>query len=73
MAFKDGNHKKLKTWQVVTILVVASLFVIATVILCTFYKDAIFTNNTLAIVLLCIAFLVFLGATIIGWKYFNGK
>lgn len=65
------KFRKLKLWQAVTLIVVASLFVIATIILCIVYRDEIFTNNTLAITLLCLALIVFAGAGIISWRYFN--
>lgn len=70
---KNLNQKKakLKTWQWAIIALVALLFVTATVILCVFYKDAIFTENTLAVTLICVSALIFIACGIITFKYFR--
>lgn len=62
---------KLKLWQWVVIIAVLALFVVATVILCVFYKDAIFTENSLAITLICVSALVFIIGAMISFKYFK--
>lgn len=63
--------KRLKTWQIITISVVAILFIVATIVLVIFYKDAIFTNNTLAITLLVLSALVFAVGGVVSWKFFK--
>lgn len=52
-------------------MVILALFLIATVVLCVFYKDAIFTENALAITLICVSALVFIIGAMIGFKYFG--
>lgn len=62
---------KLKPWQWAIIMVIIALFLIATVVLCVFYKDAIFTENALAITLICVSALVFIIGAMISFKYFG--
>lgn len=62
---------KLKLWQWIVLMGVLALFLIATVVLCVFYKDAIFTENTLAITLICVSALVFIIGAMISYKYFG--
>lgn len=47
------------------------LFVIATIVLCVFYKNAIFTENTFAIVLMCASTLMLMAMCVIGWRFFK--
>lgn len=63
--------KRLKPWQLITISVVAVMFIVATIVLIVFFKDAIFTNNTLAIVLLVLSASVFAVGGAIAWKFFK--
>lgn len=63
--------KRLKPWQLITLSVVAVLFIVATIVLVVFFKDAIFTNNTLAITLLALSALVFAVGGAIAWKFFK--
>lgn len=62
---------KLKPWQWAVAIAVLALFVVATVILCVFYKDAIFTENSLAITLICVSALIFIIGAMISFKYFK--
>lgn len=47
------------------------MFIVATIVLVIFYKDAIFTNNTLAITLLVLSALVFAVGGVVSWKFFK--
>ena len=47
------------------------LFVVATIVLCVFYKNAIFTENTFAIVLMCASALMLMAMCVIGWRFFK--
>lgn len=66
-----GNKKRLKAWQLALIALVAVLFIVATIVLCFFYKDAIFTENTFSIVLICASAVVFVIMCAIGWRFFK--
>lgn len=66
----DGK-RKLKAWQLVLLCLTFVLFVVATIVLCVFYKNAIFTENTLAIVLMCASALALIAMCVIGWRFFK--
>lgn len=70
---KNLNQKKtkLKLWQWIVLGIVALIFIVATVILCVFYKDAIFTENALAITLICVFALLFAVGGYISYRYFG--
>lgn len=70
---KNLNQKKtkLKLWQWIVLGVVALIFIIATIILCVFYKDAIFTENSLAITLICVFALLFVVGGYFSYRYFR--
>ena len=62
---------KMKPWQWAIIMSLVALLVVATIVLVWFYHDAIFTNNTLAITLLCIIAIVLIAMSIVSWKFFR--
>lgn len=70
---KNLNQKKakLKLWQWVVLGVIALIFIVATIILCVFYKDAIFTENSLAITLICVFALLFTVGGYLSYRYFR--
>ena len=66
-----NGKRKLKVWQIVLLCLIAVLFMVATIVLCVFYKNAIFTENTLAIVLMCASALMLVAMFVIGWRFFK--
>lgn len=66
-----NGKRKLKVWQIVLLCLAMVLFVIATIVLCVFYKNAIFTENTFAIVLMCASALMLVAMCVIGWRFFK--
>ena len=66
-----GARRKPKAWQIVLLCLFAFLFIASTAIICVFYKNAIFTENTLAIALMCASGLALGVMCAIGWRYFK--
>ena len=66
-----NGKRKLKVWQIVLLCLIAVLFVVSTIVLCVFYKNAIFTENTLAIVFMCASALMLVAMCVIGWRFFK--
>lgn len=72
MMKEKKEKKKLKLYQKVLIAVFSALFIAATIILLYFYRNYIFTENTIARIIL-IALILTIGVGLILFKVLSGK
>lgn len=62
------NKKKLSKPLLIAIILGGALFVVATVIFCVLWYNAIFNEQTLTIALMIVIILAIIGITGITWK-----